>query len=98
MPCCGKKRSQARPTTQTPSVPESAESASLPRPPEHDSLAYFQYLGKTGLTVMGPRTGKRYRFHRPGTVVAVDPRDRHALAAVSILRQVAKPREAIHPG
>jgi len=42
----------------------------------------FQYLGKTGLTVMGPRSGKSYRFDRPGAVVAVDPVDSRALAAV----------------
>lgn len=98
MSCCGKKRSQARLTTQTSSVSESAESASVPRLPEYDSQAYFQYLGKTGLTLMGPRTGKRYRLDRPGAVIAVDLRDRRALAAVSILRQVAKPKEASHPG
>lgn len=94
MPCCGKKRSQASQTTQTHSVPESARRASLQNFPEHASQAYFQYLGKTGLTVLGPRTRTRYRFEGPGAVVAVDPRDRCALTAVSILRQVEKPEEA----
>jgi hypothetical protein len=51
-------------------------------------LAYFQYLGKTGVTVIAPRTRKRYRFDRTGAVVAVDPRDQRALAAVPTLRQV----------
>jgi hypothetical protein len=77
MPCCGKKRAQARQTTQTRS--------------ERDSPAYFQYLGKTGLTVIGSRTRQRYRFDRPGAVVAVDPRDRRALVDVPTLRQVRKP-------
>ena len=58
--------------------------------PEDDSPAYFQYIGKTGLTVMGPRTRKRYRFDNPGAVVVVDPRDKHALAAVPALREVEK--------
>jgi hypothetical protein len=58
-------------------------------------MAYFQYLGKTGLTVIGPRTRRRYRFDRPGAVVAVDRRDERALAAVSVLRQVARPAEAV---
>ena len=97
MPCCGKKRSQASRTTQAPRTPEPAEkTVSQPRP-EPDAPPHFQYLGKTGLTVMGPRTRKRYRFDRPGAIVAVDPRDERALAAVSVLRQVKKPTEAIRP-
>jgi hypothetical protein len=60
--------------------------------------AYFQYLGKTGLTVIGPKTRQQYRFDRHGAIVAVDPRDESALAAVSVLRQVGKPTAAIRPG
>jgi hypothetical protein len=93
MPCCGKKRAQARQKTESRRVPESPKSASLQRRPEHDSLAFFQYLGKSGLTVMGPRTRRRYRFNSPGEIVAVDPRDQRALAAVTILRQVRKPTD-----
>ena len=58
---------------------------------EPASMSYFQYLGKTKLTLIGPRTGRRYRFDCPGAVVAVDSRDGHALTAVSVLRQVSKP-------
>ena len=54
-------------------------------------MAHFQYLGKTGLTVIGPRTRKSYRFDHPGAVVAVDPRDMRSLATVSVLRRVSKP-------
>jgi hypothetical protein len=93
MPCCGKKRSQASQTTQSHPANESAKRASLQHVPEHASQAWFQYLGKTGLTVLGPRTGTRYRFDGPGTVVAVDLRDWRALTAVSILRQVRNPEE-----
>ncbi|MDX1546155.1 MAG: hypothetical protein R3247_04170, partial [Rhodothermales bacterium] len=53
--------------------------------------AYFQYLGHTGLTVRGPRSGWTYRFDGPGAIVAVDPRDRRALAAIARLRQVPRP-------
>lgn len=70
MSCCGNKRKQLR--------------------PESDSPAYFQYIGKSGLTVMGPWTHTRYRFDSPGAVVAIDPRDRRALAAVPGLREVEK--------
>ena len=95
MPCCGKKRSQVRRKTQTRRAPEPAEVTVSQPQPEPDPRAYFQCLGKTGMTVIGPRTRKRYRFDRPGAVVAVDLRDRRALATVSILRQVGKPTEAV---
>ena len=78
MGCCGKKRSQFRRTTSQ-------------REQEHDSPAYFQYIGKTGLTVIGPGTRKRYRFDGPGAVVAVDVRDQRALADVPRLRLVREP-------
>jgi hypothetical protein len=95
MPCCGKKRAQARQKTQTRRAPEPAErTVSQPRP-EPQPLAYFQYLGKTGVTVIGSRTRKLYRFGHTGAVVAVDRRDGRSLAAVSVLRQVARPTEAV---
>jgi hypothetical protein len=46
----------------------------------------FKCVGPTGLTVTGPVTGRRYRFERPGALLAVDVRDRAALAAVMYLR------------
>ena len=88
--CCGKKRARARRKTQTQQVVKTEENAASISKPHSNSLAYFQYLGNTGLTVQGPRTLKRYRFDRPGAVVGVDLRDRRALAAVSILRQVER--------
>jgi hypothetical protein len=48
----------------------------------------FEYFGKTALTAIGPISGKRYRFDRPGAVVPVDPRDRPGLARVPGLRLV----------
>jgi hypothetical protein len=49
------------------------------------SLAY-EYVGHTALTLVGAASGQTYRFS-PGTVVTVDPRDRSALAASSLLRR-----------
>lgn len=88
---CGKKRAQPLQTTQASRVLEPGERTSLQHRPEHDTLAYFQYVGKTGLTVIGPKTRKRYRFDNHGAVVAADPRDKRALAAVPTLREVRKP-------
>lgn len=48
----------------------------------------FEYVGRTGMTVVGPATGTRYRFDRPGARLAVDPRDHAAMAAVPHLRRV----------
>lgn len=47
----------------------------------------FEYVGDTGMTVVGPVTGKRYRFDRPGARVEVDLRDRRPLTGVPRLRQ-----------
>jgi hypothetical protein len=46
----------------------------------------FQYLGKTALTVVGPITGARYRFERPGSQLSVNPRDRAGLLRVPVLK------------
>ena len=54
-------------------------------------MAFFQYLGQRGLTVQAPRTGRSYRFDRPGAIVPVDPRDMQSLAKVPQLRQVRSP-------
>jgi hypothetical protein len=95
MPCCGKKRARAREKTQTRRAPEPAERTVSQPEPEPQPVTYFQYLGKTGVTVIAPRTRKRYRFDHTGAVVAVDRRDGRALAAVSVLKKVAKPTEVV---
>ena len=56
-----------------------------------NGYAYFQYIGNTALTVLGPVSGKRYRFTERGAIVAVEVRDRRALTSVSLLRQVQRP-------
>ena len=91
--CCGKKRTEEAQTIQKhPALKPEDKKAAQPQP-ESDPLVHFQYLGAKGLTVIGPTSGKRYRFDSPGAIVVVDPRDRHALAAVSILRQVRRAAE-----
>ncbi len=51
------------------------------------SLVYFEYVGKTGLTVIGPTTGKRYRFPKPGAKIAVDSNDAALLTTIPRLMQ-----------
>jgi hypothetical protein len=53
--------------------------------------AYFEYVGGTGMTVLGGVTGRRYRFERPGARVAVDPADKLSLAKVPHLKPVSGP-------
>jgi hypothetical protein len=48
----------------------------------------FEYTGTSALTVVGPITGVRYRFARPGSRVHVDSRDSVAMARVPVLKSV----------
>lgn len=91
MSCCGQHRQQFHGLVQRHPAARSSQAASAPPRPTRHAAAYFEYRGNTGLTVLGPITGKRYRFDRHGARVAVDLRDRPSLAAVPNLRQVSNP-------
>lgn len=54
-------------------------------------FAYFEYRGSSGLTVLGPLSGQRYRFSAPGARLAVDGRDAPSLAAVPELHRLRAP-------
>ncbi len=84
MGCCGQQRQQIQGQAtieREAGAPSRSASITLPD-------AYFQYQGDRGLTVIGPISGKRYRFSYPGAVMAVDPRDRRSLTAIHQLKQV----------
>jgi hypothetical protein len=49
----------------------------------------FEYVGNTGLTAIGPVSGRHYRFNHPGAFVEVDLRDSASLATVPKLRKRA---------
>ena len=85
--CCQGKRRELSQSIPTRSVHESAPAVvSTPMAPR--TVVYFEYAGQTGLTAVGPITGKRYRFPRPGAAVAVDGRDAPSLTAVPKLKRV----------
>lgn len=93
MGCCGEARRRAvraRPETSArralPGI-NAARSEPLPR----RALSYFEYVGRTGMTVIGPITGRHYRFDGRGAVVAVDRRDEPSLPAVPHLRRLDGP-------
>jgi len=82
MSCCGKARAIA--AAAVGSRPGDASAA--PAPPL--SVVMFELVGRGPATVVGPVSGRRYRFMGPGDRVRVDPRDRPALAARGDLRRV----------
>ena len=79
--CCGNNRA-------TISQPGTTQSSARARARQPITLAYFEYRGKTAMTVTGPVTGARYRFPMSGSRVAVDLRDRKSVAAIPQLVQV----------
>jgi hypothetical protein len=87
MGCCGGKRAEAAPRSVRASrQPTRAAGARSSRSPIVDPLT-FELVGAASLTVVGPISGRRYRFSHPGALVVVDPRDSRALSAVSALRR-----------
>jgi len=48
----------------------------------------FEYVGRTGLTVVGSQTNKRYRFDYPGAKVEIVAADVPSVAQVPTLRRV----------
>jgi len=90
--CCGHGRKQLTASFSTQSrSPQnrSSQSASAAQgATASQSGSLFEYVGNTGLTVVGPATGARYRFERPGARLNVDVRDHVGLARVPVLRLV----------
>ncbi len=80
MSCCGKfRQTYAGP----PEAPKGDRHAARPRP---RTSVIFEYIGQTSLTVIGPVSGRRYRFDGPGARVAVVPSDGAGMARVPLLR------------
>ena len=48
----------------------------------------FEYIGKTGLTVTGSVTGRKYRFDFSGDVQPVDYKDSVGMMAVPVLQKL----------
>ena len=88
MGCCGQKRQQVSRAMPVQRANNPALSNNLNRPAAQAPITAFQYVGKTGLTAVGPVSGRHYRFSYPGAIVEVNARDRASLATVPGLRQV----------
>ena len=84
MSCCGEKR--RRFNEKMPD--QTFEVAEFTPGEAPDGSTFFEYVGGTAMTVVGPATGRRYRFGWSGARVAVDLKDVRALRAVPNLRKV----------
>jgi hypothetical protein len=87
--CCGKTRtavSQKRVSSPPPRRAVQTSPATAIK--QRTNAAYFEYTGKTAMTVRGPVSGATYRFVSPGSRLAVDLRDSRHLAAVPNLAPV----------
>jgi hypothetical protein len=82
MSCCGRELQPLGPVIST-------IAARQTRAPERSFAVTFEYVGASALTVVGPVSGRRYRFAHGGARMTIDPRDRPGLARVPRLRQVA---------
>lgn len=84
MSCCGQNRQRLSNLDSRRQLlgPSPAQKRTSPR-----SLVYFEYVGKTGLTVIGPITGRKYRFPQPGAKIAVDSNDAPLLTTIPRLTQ-----------
>jgi hypothetical protein len=90
MACCGRQRQRFYET-------QSREQPAVKRSPQSFEArdrryagVLFQYIGKTGLTAIGPRSGRQYRFLGHNSVLSVDPIDRRALMNVPKLKLVVR--------
>ena len=89
---CGKK-AQPRTVGTTVTPPAALVNPSPQKPPSQRTSVEFEYVGTTAMTVRGPFSGARYRFHYPGARLRVHPHDASSLAAIPNLQAVSLPKE-----
>ncbi|MBI5268172.1 MAG: hypothetical protein HY856_00700 [Burkholderiales bacterium] len=87
--CCGNRRAALTRTPTPPAARATHATPAVPASPARITTIVFEYTGTApSATVIGPASGQRYRFNRPGDRLAVDARDRPGLMAVAGLRWV----------
>ncbi len=89
--CCGSHRAELSKKMQAGQAPETGAQSPDQGQPGSSTPVYFQYIGKTGITVLGRATRNLYRFDGSGATVAVDARDKWGMSFVPNLRQVDAP-------
>lgn len=78
--CCGQRRALASGNGRA--VEANRSPGPIPR------AALYEYTGTTGMTVLGPVSGLKYRFGQPGAKVQIDSRDVFAMAGLPNLRRL----------
>jgi len=78
MACCGQARQTYSSTTP---VRQNTFNAAGRKP-------IFEYVGATALTVVGPATGRTYRFPHGGARLEIDARDQASVAQVPSVRRI----------
>jgi hypothetical protein len=92
MGCCGRQTTPMMAPVNAGSLRQGPRSAGSGRSQAiARTYAYFEYVGRSAMTVTGGVTGRRYRFERPGARVAVDPTDRPSLSKVPHLKLAGGP-------
>lgn len=86
--CNCAKKTQPRAAIGTTATPR----AVLQHPPPRQASIEFEYVGPTAMTVRGPFSGARYRFHYPGARLRVHPHDASSLAAIPNLQAISLPK------
>jgi hypothetical protein len=89
MSCCGSKRAATSPGNPPAPTPRRTPTGP-PEPLTPLGSLRLEYVGATRFTVVGPKTGRRYDFARPGAVVEVHLADWQSLAALPQLRTVRR--------
>ena len=83
MSCCGKKREDWLQQANDANKVANENELSIVHPD-----VYFEYIGETGLTVIGSVTRTRYRFNGKGDRQLIDYRDAGGMMAVPMVKKV----------
>jgi hypothetical protein len=79
MACCGQRRINVGSGRGFSSAAQRQENSSV--------MATFEYIGPTGMTVVGPISGVKYRFASSGSRVQIHWRDVASMSGVPNLRR-----------
>jgi hypothetical protein len=84
---CGNKRNEYFGEAITNELDNRVSEEVIPREQRRKD-AYFEYIGKTALTVVGINTGNYYRFYSPGEVQLIHYDDVEGMMNVGVLNMV----------
>ena len=79
--CCGRRNDQESKTVSSQTITASPQTTA-----GRIAGTSVRYEGMTAMTVIGPVSGRVYRFSNPGSRVQPDPRDLSGLATISKLK------------